>query len=73
MFEWVQNRSGVTWAPEEVADRLKTRMVAETERVWEVAETFEVPLHTAAYVHALRRLAAAADATGDRDTFAAET
>jgi glutamate dehydrogenase (NADP+) len=70
MFEWVQNRSGVTWTPGEVASRLEDRMVAETEAVFDVAQTFAVGIHTAAYIHALRRLAAAADATGDRDTFA---
>ena len=36
-FEWVQNRSGLYWTVEEVNDRLKQKMVKETERIWEIS------------------------------------
>lgn len=69
-FEWIQSRTGDRWSPETVAERLRTRMVAETEHVVEAAEQRDLPLITAAYVVALERLTAAADAQGTARTFA---
>ncbi|MEJ7717165.1 MAG: hypothetical protein WKF31_04075 [Thermoleophilaceae bacterium] len=37
-FEWVQNRSGLYWSAEEVAGRLRERMLTETGAVWDLAE-----------------------------------
>jgi glutamate dehydrogenase/leucine dehydrogenase len=48
-FEWVQNRAGVRWNPEEVAEKLRERMVRKAERVSGLAEDREVTLRTAAY------------------------
>ena len=50
-FEWVQNRSGLYWTVEEVNDRLKQKMVKETERIWEIAQQKSISMRTAAYVH----------------------
>ena len=68
-FEWVQNRSGLYWRLTEVNERLKERMVNESERVWSIAREFGVSLRTAAYIHALERLGEALDAKGTRDYY----
>jgi glutamate dehydrogenase (NADP+) len=63
-FEWVQNRQGDRWSAEEVARRLEERMLTETRVVADLAEQRDLPLRTAAYVHALERLTSSVDATG---------
>ncbi len=68
-YEWVQNRSGLYWTESEVSDRLKTKMVEEAEKIWRLAQSFAVPLRTAAYVHALERLEEAHSARGTRDYY----
>jgi glutamate dehydrogenase (NADP+) len=68
-FEWAQNRSGVRWTADEVADRLEERMVTEAEQVADLAEQHGVTLRTAAYIHALQRISAAVDAKGSRQDF----
>lgn len=68
-FEWVQNRSGLYWTLEEVNQRLKDRIVQETEQTWKIAEEFAISMRTAAYVHGLNRLGEAMDAKGTRDYY----
>lgn len=68
-FEWVQNRSGFYWTLEEVNQRLKQKMVAETEVIWKIAQDFAVSLRTAAYIHGLNRLGEAMNAKGTRDYY----
>jgi len=68
-FEWVQNRSGLYWALDEVNTRLQQRMVGEAERVWSIHHQFGVSLRTAAYIQALNRLGEALDAKGTRDYY----
>lgn len=68
-FEWVQNRSGLYWSLNEVNQRLKERMVEETEKTWLIAQEFSVSMRTAAYIHALNRLSEALDAKGTRDYY----
>ena len=68
-FEWVQNLSGWYWTLEEVNQRLKAKMEAETEQVWELAQELDLDMRTAAYVHGLKRLGDAMDAKGTRDYF----
>lgn len=69
-FEWVQNRSGLYWTIEEINDRLKQSMVAETLRIWKIAEQKQISMRTAAYVHALKRLSEAIEAKGTRAYYA---
>jgi len=69
-FEWVQNRTGYYWTAEVVDERLKERMEAETELVWEISQREQIPLTAAAYVHALNRLEEAGVARGTKDYFA---
>lgn len=68
-FEWVQNRNGFYWTLEEVNQKLKTKMEAETAKVWQVADRFKIDLRTAAYIHGLNRLGEAMDAKGTRDYY----
>jgi glutamate dehydrogenase (NADP+) len=68
-FEWVQNRSGLYWSLEEVNQRLKERMVEETENCWQISQKLGVSMRTAAYIHALNRLGEALDAKGTRDYY----
>ena len=68
-FEWVQNRMGDYWTLDEVKDRLKKRMIDETERVWAVSEKKSITLRTASYVHALSRIEDAVVARGTKDYY----
>lgn len=68
-FEWVQNRSGLYWTLPEVNQRLKQKMVEETQHIWLIAHEFGVSLRTAAYIHALNRLGEARTAKGTRDYY----
>ena len=68
-FEWVQNRSGLYWTLQEVNQRLKQKMMEETEQVWSISQEFSVSMRTAAYIHSLNRLGEALDAKGTRDYY----
>ena len=68
-FEWVQNKAGFYWEAEEVMTRLRSIMEREARRVWEAAEERGLDLRTAAYVHALGRIAAAVEAHGTKAYF----
>jgi glutamate dehydrogenase (NADP+) len=68
-FEWVQNRSGLYWTLEEVNQRLKQKIVEETERIWSLSQELAISMRTAAYVHALNRLGEALNAKGTRDYY----
>ncbi len=68
-FEWSQNRQGDRWSLATVKQRLEERMVSETTYIADLAADRQIPLRTAAYVHALERLTDAIDATGTSDTF----
>ncbi|MGL5081905.1 MAG: Glu/Leu/Phe/Val family dehydrogenase [Microcoleaceae cyanobacterium] len=65
-FEWVQNRSGLYWTAEEVNQRLKQKMLEETEKIWQISQDLSVPMRTAAYIHGLSRLEEAINAKGTR-------
>ena len=68
-FEWVQNRSGLYWTLEEVNQRMKQKMVEETQHIWSISQELAISLRTAAYVHALNRLGEAINAKGTRDYY----
>ncbi len=68
-FEWVQNRQGFYWDLAEIHDRLKTIMEREGRAVWNVSKDKGVTMRTAAYVHALGRLAEAIEAHGTQSFF----
>ncbi|MNE27538.1 NAD-specific glutamate dehydrogenase [compost metagenome] len=68
-FEWVQNRQGYYWTLDEVHSRLKTIIETEGDVVWGIAQDKGVTLRTAAYIHALGRLAGAIEAHGTQQFF----
>jgi len=68
-FEWVQNRNGFYWTVAEVNQKLKEKMIAATENVWQVYNEKNISMRTAAYVQALTRLGDALDAKGTRNYF----
>lgn len=68
-FEWVQNRNGWYWTLEEVNQRLETKMEAEAEKTWSIANKLNIDVRTAAYIHGLNRLGEALDAKGTRDYY----
>lgn len=68
-FEWVQNKQGYYWALDEIHTRLKTIMEREGKAIWDVACEKKVSVRTAAYVHALSRLAEAIEAHGTQSFF----
>lgn len=68
-FEWVQNRQGYYWTLDEVHERLRTIIETEGDAVWSIARDKNVTLRTAAYIHALGRLAEAIEAHGTQPFF----
>lgn len=68
-FEWVQNKQGYYWSVEEIHERLQVIMEREGRAIWNVSKEKGVTMRTAAYVHALGRLAEAIEAHGTQSFF----
>lgn len=68
-FEWVQNRQGYYWTLEDVHRRLQEIMVSEGRAIWQLVQDKKITFRTAAYVHALGRLASAIEAHGTQQFF----
>ena len=68
-FEWVQNRQGFYWTEEEIHQRLRAIMEREGRAIWDIAHDKKTSMRTAAYVHALGRLAEAIEAHGTQSFF----
>ncbi|MGE4431017.1 MAG: Glu/Leu/Phe/Val dehydrogenase [Sphingobium sp.] len=68
-FEWVQNRQGYYWTVAEIHERLKATMETEGRAIWDRAQKHGITLRSAAYVHALGRLAEAIEAHGTQQFF----
>lgn len=58
-FEWVQNKAGERWTEKVVQQKLKQKMVSAFDQLWQSYNSAEADFRTAAYVHALRKLAEA--------------
>ncbi|GGG49011.1 glutamate dehydrogenase [Caldovatus sediminis] len=69
-FEWVQNRQGYYWSEQEVHERLRAIMEREGRAIWALSRERGISPRTAAYVHALSRLASAIEAHGTQQFFA---
>ena len=69
-FEWVQNRQGYYWDLEEIHTRLLKIVEREGRAVWDIAKARNVSARSAAYIHALDRLATAIEAHGTQPFFA---
>lgn len=63
-FEWVQNKSGHYWTEDEVNARLEQKMVRAFQDVVVMAESRKASMRTAAYMHAVSRIAAGLEARG---------
>lgn len=57
-FEWHQNMYGETWEKPDIFAKLEEKMQAATRAVFDVSREYKVPLREAAYILALKRLAA---------------
>ena len=68
-FEWVQNREGYYWDLDVVHARLKTIMLREFKNVYHLMSLHNIDMRTAAYTHALNRLAEASAALGTQEYF----
>jgi glutamate dehydrogenase (NADP+) len=68
-FEWVQNRQGFYWTLQEIHDRLRAIIEAEGRAIWQISRDKQITMRTAAYVHALGRLAEAIEAHGTQNFF----
>jgi glutamate dehydrogenase (NADP+) len=68
-FEWVQNRQGYYWTVDDIHSRLKSTMETEGRAVWNLADASGISPRSAAYVHALGRLAEAIEAHGTQQFF----
>ncbi len=71
-FEWVQNRSGLSWPLDEVHHRLEETMRREFTAVCDLATSLDVDLRRAAYAHALTRLGTAIASQGTHSWFQGE-
>ncbi|MGE3745033.1 MAG: Glu/Leu/Phe/Val dehydrogenase [Sphingomonadaceae bacterium] len=69
-FEWVQNRQGFYWQLDDIHARLKMNMETEGQAIWTLARDRNITIRSAAYVHALARLAEAIEAHGTQQFFA---
>lgn len=68
-FEWVQGLSGYPWDLDTVRSRLEEYMTRGFAKVWDTAQEESRTLRSAAYVVAMRRIAEAVTAHGDREYF----
>lgn len=68
-FEWVQNRAGYYWEESEVHERLHRIIKKEFNNVYELMLEKKIDMRTAAYVHALNRLAKAIEVKGTHSYF----
>lgn len=68
-FEWVQNRSGISWTLAEVHQKLTQMMNDAFNQVWTLAEEKNTSLREAAYIHAMIKLSDAIEAHGTQKYF----
>lgn len=71
-FEWTQNKSGFYWDLPRVHEELRKKMTSEFAEIFAYAQAKGVDMRTAAYAHALHRLAPALESTGTRRNFSKE-
>lgn len=63
-FEWVQNLYGYYWSEAEVAEKEEIAMVNAFKAIHEVKQQYNVSMRTAAYMHSVKRVAAAMKVRG---------
>ncbi len=72
-FEWTQNRQGYSWTLDEVRERLEQVLHRAFDAMWQIHSDEGVPLRTAAYILALRRIAEARESQGTREYFSGKS
>ena len=68
-FEWVQNKAGYYWTEAEIHDRLRKIMSRAFKAVYELMNSKQIDMRTAANVRALNELGEAVDARGTQAYF----
>ncbi|HBM74340.1 MAG TPA: glutamate dehydrogenase [Clostridiaceae bacterium] len=63
-FEWVQNMYGYYWSEEEVESKEEEAMVKAFNNIWSIKQEYNVSMRNAAYMHSVKRVAAAMKARG---------
>lgn len=63
-FEWVQNLYGYYWSEEEVEQKEEIAMVDAFNAIYKIKEEYNVPMRTAAYMHSVKKVAAAMKVRG---------
>ncbi|MGG1397552.1 Glu/Leu/Phe/Val dehydrogenase [Bacillus salipaludis] len=63
-FEWVQNNQGYYWSEEEVAEKLRKKVVDSFERVFSTAQNYQINMRLAAYMVGIRKMAEASQYRG---------
>ncbi|MEA4963954.1 NAD-specific glutamate dehydrogenase [bioreactor metagenome] len=63
-FEWVQNLYGYYWTEEEVEEKEERAMVDAFNAIYKIKEEYNVPMRTAAYMHSVKKVAAAMKVRG---------
>lgn len=68
-FEWVQNNTGFYWPVEEVHQKLRQTITKAFKAVYDLCKSKNIPMRTAANVHALNRIQEAVKAGGTQEYF----
>lgn len=68
-FEWLQNRVAEEWTLELVNKKLKSKMWYATEKAMDRYMMYNIPLRTATYVLALKRISEANESLGNKGFF----
>ncbi|ALC89510.1 glutamate dehydrogenase [Bacillus sp. FJAT-18017] len=63
-FEWVQNKQGLYWTEEEAEERLREKITAAFNKIYDLASEWKVDMRLAAYMVGVRRMAEAAHYRG---------
>ena len=58
-FEWVQNRYGYYWGEKEVEEKEEIAMKNAFDAIYKIKEEYNVSMREAAYMHSIKRVAAA--------------
>lgn len=58
-FEWVQNLYGYYWSEKEVEEKEEIAMLNAFNDIWKIKEEYNVSMRNAAYMHSVKKVAAA--------------
>ncbi|WP_160722344.1 Glu/Leu/Phe/Val family dehydrogenase [Bacillus sp. USDA818B3_A] len=58
-LEWVQNNQGLYWDEDEIEEKLRQKIVASFDRIYELAQSHRIDMRLAAYMVGVKKLAEA--------------